>query len=125
MTTDPATAPAEQVPTREEIARKLCRLPGSLCIGFCHRQNCQEAIAVYGDAADAIIALYAPALATAHAEGMRKAAGIAAQIAQRHGSTASDLHLAGAVFASRVAGYAASSVDLVKAAILAAIPKEK
>ncbi len=40
----------------EAMARAMCRQPGSLCVGFCHRSPCAEATACYGDQATAALA---------------------------------------------------------------------
>lgn len=37
----------------EAMARAICRQPGSLCVGFCHRSPCTEAVVCYGHAAAA------------------------------------------------------------------------
>lgn len=44
---------------REQMARAMCRRPGSLCVGFCHVEHCAEAIEFHGADADAALSIFA------------------------------------------------------------------
>lgn len=55
--------PEWALPIRDEMARAICRQPGSLCAGFCHSRNCRQAIEFHGADATAALTVALPLIA--------------------------------------------------------------